>query len=306
MKMEYFDAQTLEEVSDLLVRYNSEAALLAGGSDLIVKLKESIVQKKYLVNLKGVSGLDQIILNQREKNLTIGALVTHTAIAQSKIIQQYFPSLGEASSIVGGRQTRNIGTIGGNICNSSPSAETITALMTFGAQVKIYSPGGEEHKIPLEDFVIGPSQNALLVGEILKEIEVPLPPKNSGSAYIKLGRRRSMEIAIVNVAVNVVTECNSFKDVKIALGAVGPTPIRAKKAEIILKGKMIESHIISKAAAAARTECHPITDVRASAEYRSEMVEVMVKQAITSALQKAENSNSEKVIRCETQDKFDS
>lgn len=283
MKLEFFNAQTLDEASELMCSYGPNAAILAGGTDLIVRLKENLLQKKYLINIKGVGGLDQITVD--EASVRIGTLVTHTALSESDIIGKHFACLAEAASYVGARQTRNVGTIGGNLCNSAPSAETAPALLALRAKVNVFTPDKKQREIPIEEFFTGPSKNVLQLGEIVKEIVIPLPPDNKGDAYLKLGKRNALEIAIVGVAAQVIIgDDNYFKDVRIALGAVAPTPIRAWKAERVLIGQKIDDDIISEAAIVAQHESQPISDIRASSIYRRQMVRVLVIRALNRAL----------------------
>ena len=180
-------------------------------------------------------------------------------------------------------QVRNRGTIAGNICNAVPSADSAPPLLTLGAKLKLISQRGERI-IKIEDFFTGPSQTALNNDEILQEIHIPHPPPNSQGVYLKLNPRRAMDLAIVGVAAVVTAQDGVCQDIRLALGAVAPTPTRARKAEATLRGKKLDDNIIEKAAQTAAGEARPIDDHRASAEYRRDMVEVLVKRAIKQAI----------------------
>jgi len=180
-------------------------------------------------------------------------------------------------------QVRNRGTIAGNICNAVPSADSAPALLTIGARLKLISQKSQR-TVGIEDFFTGPSRTALTDEEILAEILLPDMPPNSKGVYLKLTPRRAMDLAIVGVAAVAVPEDGVCKDIRIALGAVAPTPLRAKKAEEVLKGQKFDDNLIEKAAKTAAGQARPIDDHRASAEYRRDMVEVLVRRAIKQAI----------------------
>lgn len=179
-------------------------------------------------------------------------------------------------------QTRNKATLGGNLCHASPSAETAGPLLALGAVVHLSGTEGER-SLPLEDFFTGPGSTALRPGEILREVTVPLPAEGSGSAYLKLGRRRAMEIAVVNVAVLLQRKEGICHTARIALGAVSPVPLRARAAEALLEGAAWRKPLLEEAAQAAAAACRPISDVRATEGYRREMVRVLVGRALQRA-----------------------
>jgi CO/xanthine dehydrogenase FAD-binding subunit len=281
-KFNYLAPATLDEALSLLAQYKSKARVIAGGTDLVPKLKRREVKApEYVIDLKGIPGLDKI--RQDIGGLTIGALVTIGVVESSPLIQQKFAILAQAAQSMASPQVRNRGTIAGNICNAVPSADSAPALLTLGARLKLISRKGER-TINIEDFFTGPNRTALTDEEILLEIKIPdMPPKSKG-VYLKLSPRRAMDLAIVGVAVVVVPEDGICKDIRIALGAVAPTPLRTMKAETVLKGQKFNDNLIEKAAKAAAAEASPIDDHRASAEYRRDMVEVLVKRAIKQAI----------------------
>jgi carbon-monoxide dehydrogenase medium subunit len=281
-KFNYLAPTTLDEALSLLAQYKSKARVIAGGTDLVPKLKRREVKApEYVIDLKGIPDLDKI--RQDTGGLTIGALVTIGVVESSPLIQQKFAILAQAAQSMASPQVRNRGTIAGNICNAVPSADSAPALLTLGARLKLISRKGER-TINIEDFFTGPNRTALTDEEILLEIKIPdMPPKSKG-VYLKLSPRRAMDLAIVGAAVVVVPEDGICKDIRIALGAVAPTPLRTMKAETVLKGQKFNDNLIEKAAKTAAAEASPIDDHRASAEYRRDMVEVLVKRAIKQAI----------------------
>jgi len=281
-EFDYLAPKTIDEALSLLSQHKEKARLIAGGTDLIPQLKRREGKApQYLIDLKDIPDLDYINFDA-DNGLSLGALATIKAVASSPVIRDRFGVLCQAAESMASPQVRNRGTIAGNICNAVPSADTAPALLTLEAKLKLVSQRGERI-VAIEDFFTGPNQT-VIDGEILKEIQVPTPPPKSQGVYLKLSPRRAMDLAMVGVAVLVVPDNGKCKDIRIALGAVAPTPLRAKKAEAVLKGQAFDENLIEKAAQAAAGEAKPIDDHRASAEYRREMVEVLVKRAIEQAV----------------------
>ena len=276
---EYFRPTTLDEAFDLLRFYAGSVKLLAGGTDLLIQFSSTSSPKTVVVSLRDLEALKQIRQTQ-QGDLFIGSMVTHADVGNAPLINQYFPALSRASQWVGSPSIRNLATIGGNICNASPSADTAPPLLAYEAKAVIVTPAGEKW-VHLEDFFTGPSLHVLRPEEILKGFL--LTPKTGWvAAYEKLGIRRAMEIALVNVCVALSTDGNKrCSDIRIALGAVAPTPIRARKAEGILKDQKISPELIEKSAKVAADEAKPISDIRASADYRKEMIRFMVKKMVS-------------------------
>jgi CO/xanthine dehydrogenase FAD-binding subunit len=281
---EYFEPRTLKEAAGLLVKYKRGARLFAGGTDLTIEMKEGYVKPKYLINLKKIKGLDKISFSKKE-GLSIGALVTWSTLLSSKPINQYYPILRETASLIGCPQIRNIGTMGGNICHASPGADSAPTLMIYEAQCVVAGPG-RERIIPIEEIFAGVQKISLKQGEILTGFHIPTPDTESKGCYLKFSPRKAMDLPIVGVGVLVRTSNGTFQDVRIALGAVAPTPIRAKKAERFLSGKTIDDDTIRKAAEEAANESKPITDMRASREYRLGLVKELTYRAITLSISK--------------------
>ena len=283
-KMDYVKPGSLNELLDLLKRNrNGKYRVYAGGTDVLPKLKSRVMKTpEVLVDLKGVPDLDGIDVDVR-KGIRIGALATVRSVESSAIIKERIPILSQAAGSIASIQIRNRGTIAGNICNAVPSADSAPALLCLDAQLICAGTGGE-HPIAIGEFFKGPNLNALRPDEVLKEIRIPKVPEESRSVYLKLSPRSRMDLAVVGVGVLLTRTGGAFHNVRIALGAVAPTPVRALKAEARLEGAEANDRIIAEAAQIASEEARPIDDHRASAEYRKMMVEVLVKRAIHQCL----------------------
>lgn len=279
---EYFEPKTVQEAVGLLVKYKRAAKLLAGGTDLMLGMKEGFIKPRYLINLKTIKGLDKIAYSKK-RGISIGSLTTWTAILSSGAILEHYPILREAASLIGGYQIRNRGTIGGNICHASPSADSAPALMVYGAQCVVSGPR-RERVIPIEEIFSGVQKTSLKPGEILTGFRIPPPDPKSKGCYLKFSPRKAMDLPIVGVGALVRASNGTFEEVKIALGAVAPTPIRARGAERFLVGKPVSDRSIRQAAEEAVNESRPITDLRASREYRLGLVRELTGQAITQSL----------------------
>jgi carbon-monoxide dehydrogenase medium subunit len=284
-RFEYLNPQTIQEACSLLSQHGDKARVLAGGTDLLNGMKERVIKPEYIIGLRGISDLDYIETDA--DGIRIGAMTSITSLGNSKAIQETFPCLAEVPGKMATVQIRNMGTIGGNLCNAAPSADTAPILICLGAKAKIVGTDGER-VVALEEFFTGPGETVLKAGEILAEIQVPNQPANTAGAYFKMSRV-AVDLAIVGVGAVITLDGKdgSCSDVKIALGAVAPTPIRAKKAEAVIKGKKIEEDLIEEAGKIASEEASPIDDVRGSAFYRTEIVNVLTKRAIRKALEQA-------------------
>jgi len=283
-KFDYVKPKTLAEASAFMVEHDDKARLYAGGTDMLILMKGGSIAPQYIVDIKEISSLQDISFDETA-GLTIGAAATLNAVASSPIISEKFGLLAEAAETVGSYQVRNRATIGGNICNASPSADTVPALLVLGAMAWVFG-GGEEKAIPLDTFFTGPGETVLGPGDILTSIQVPLPPAGSAYRYLKLGRVRAADLALVGVAVLGFPQADnpSGYGFRIALGAVASTPIRAPEAEAVL-AESVDDETVEKAALAAMRTARPISDVRASAEYRSAMVRVLTRRGIQEVLE---------------------
>jgi len=283
-QFQYFAPETLDEAFSLLQEFGEEARVLAGGTDLLVKMKQRAIEPlpKCIINIKKIPGL-QYLQTDGKSGLRLGTLTKIQEVKSFLPIRQRFPGLAQAAGILSTAQVRNIATIGGNLCNASPAAETAPVLSTLSARVKILSKG-RERIVPLEEFFLGPGKTVLQSDEILVEIQVPDPPPNSTSVYVKHGKRLS-DIAIVGVALTITMDGNKCSDAKIALASAGPTPMRVKKAEALMIGELLGEKLIEEVGKTVSEESRPIDDVRAYADYRREKAGVLAKEAIKQALQ---------------------
>jgi carbon-monoxide dehydrogenase medium subunit len=284
---EYFSPRSLEEAIDLLSQEKEATKILAGGTDLMNGIRQRMVSPASLLSLRKISSLRYQTYDRDHRELRVGPMIALTEIATSPLILQHAPILAEAAERVGSVQIRNRGTIGGNICNASPAADTIPALLVLQSKVNVTGPGGSR-VIPLEQLFLGPGKTALREDEILTEIQIPLPPEGSKGIYIKQGIRKAMDIAIVGVGVLIdftSSKREICRDIRIALGSASPTPLRAFGAEQIMRGRSLEDSIIKETAREAGNECRPISDIRASAEYRKELVVVLTERAIRKAVE---------------------
>jgi carbon-monoxide dehydrogenase medium subunit len=282
-EFEYLSPQSLPEACALLVQYGDSAKVLAGGSDLLVKMKDGLIKPAYLVSLKNLESL-KAIRYEVGTGVIIGARATHNEVMASSILQEKFRSVCEAAHTMAADQIRNIGTVGGNLVNAVPSADLPPILIALDAQVRIVGPGGEK-TIPLEDFFLGPGKTVLGSGEILAEIIIRDQP-TTGSNYLKFGLRRAGSLAVAGVASSVTVRGDTCQDVRIVLGAVAPTPIRARRAESVLHGKKISPELINEAGKIAAEESKPINDIRGSIEYRRNLVDVLTRRVLKAAIEK--------------------
>lgn len=265
--MEYFEPRSVSDALQLLARYGERARVIAGGTDVMVDVKYK-EEPECLVNIKRIPGMRAI--EESAEGLRIGALVTIREIETHRLVRERLPVLWDACHQFASLQIRNTATLGGNVCRASPSGETLAPLLVLEARARISFPDGEK-AVPLISFFHGPGKTALGTTGILTAVEIPWPPAESRSAYLKHAVRGAMDIAMVGVALLLVPASDraSIAEARIGLGAVAPTPIRARKAEALLRGKRLDRELAREAGQVAASEASPITDQRASDEYRS-------------------------------------
>lgn len=278
-EFKYFSPTTVEKVVSILKGYGQRAEVLAGGTDLLPMMKLRMVTPECIVSLNRIAGLDYI--REEGEELRIGALTRISTLLASDLIKEKCFSLWEAATVFATPQVRNSATIGGNICRSSPSADTIPPLMSFGARLKLLGPNGDR-TVLLEDFFKGAGQN-VLDRELLLEIVVTLRRGEYGSAFMKL-TRNSADLAKVSCAARITVAGGICNDITIALGGVADRPVRAKKVEQAIKGLEIKHELIESAAKQIVEDIAPITDVRSTAEYRAQTSQVLVKRVIMQAI----------------------
>lgn len=290
-RFEYLEARTLRQALSLLGRHGEEARIVAGATDFLIRWRQGTWNPGYVVSIKRIPGLDRVSYSRRT-GLRLGALATVHTLENHPLIRQHYPVLSAAASTFAGVQVRNLATVGGNVCNASPAGDMLPPLLGLGAQCRIVGPAGERW-LPLDQFFVGPSRSALKHSEILTELRLPSPAPNTGSLYIKDSPRSAMDIASVGVASVVSLDATGqvFQEVKIALGAVGPTPFEAKAASELLKGKQVEQGIIDEAARVAVSEARPIDDIRATATHRRAIVEPLTRRTLQYAVRMARSSD---------------
>jgi aerobic carbon-monoxide dehydrogenase medium subunit len=276
--MEYFEPKSLEEALSLLAKHGTEAKVIAGGTDVMVDIKYK-EEPGCLINIKKIPGLTKI--QENGGSLRIGALTTIRELETSTILREKLPVLWESSHQFASLQIRNTATIGGNICRASPSGETLAPLLVLEATAKCVFSDGEKSQ-PFTSFFQGPGKSVLGAKGLLTEIDVPYPAPGSKSVYLKHAVRGAMDIAMVGVAVMITPDggTNNIQDVRIGLGAVAPTPVRATKTEAMLRGKPVSAELLKEAGALAASEASPISDQRSSAENRRWIVEALTRRGL--------------------------
>ena len=276
--MDYFEPKTVSEALSLLAKHGAEAKVIAGGTDVMVDIKYK-EEPGCLINIKKIPGLGAI--QENGASLRIGPLVTIRELETNNLVREKLAVLWEASHQFASLQIRNTATIGGNICRASPSGETLAPLLVLDAKAKIAFTDGEKTE-PFTSFFQGPGKSSVGSKGLLTGIDVPYPAAGSKSVYLKHAVRGAMDIAMVGVAVLITpdTAKNSLQDVRIGLGAVAPTPLRATKTEALLRGKPLTAALLKEAAAMAASEASPISDQRSSAEYRRWIVEALTRRGL--------------------------
>ncbi len=275
----YLVPKTLDEAISLHESHREQAAYIAGGTDVLLKIREGKLQPDYLISLKHILGQDRPIVNPDTGELYIGAFVTHRAIEKSALVRHRYPVLHDAVKNIGSVQVRNVATIGGNLVNAVPSADGAIPLIVLDATVNMYGTKGMR-SVDLVHFFLGPGQTVLEKGEILTEIVVPPLPPRIGSAYVKFGRRKAMELPLLGVGVllSLEEDMRTCAKVRIGLGVAAPTPMRAFGAERFLKGKPVTEENLAEAGSIAAEEARVRDSIRGVAWYRRELVGVLVRR----------------------------
>lgn len=287
----YVAAKDSEHAVALLTQYGKGAKVLAGGTDLLADLKfsphpppEIVVDISRIAELKGIA--------LTKAGLRIGAATTHNEIVTSALVHEVMPALADAAGVIGALQTRNLGTLGGNLMTCVPSMDSGPTLLALEALVTIAGPSGRR-TIPLSELFVAPRRTSLAVGEILVEAIVPKANLYKPTGFQKFGLRKGQALSLVNTAASFWAKDGIFSEPCIALGAVAPTVIRAPKAEAYLSGRPVSAEAMAEAGRIAATEAKPITDFRASADYRRDLVAVLVKRALAGAWDRATPNQKE-------------
>jgi carbon-monoxide dehydrogenase medium subunit len=289
---DYISPKNVDEAISLLASHNGDARVLCGGTDLIVQLREGRQQVGLVVDVKNIPDLTQVSFD--DSGLRIGAAASCHDICSNPSVQQKYPGLVDGIRLIGGVQIQNRASVGGNLCNASPAADSIPALSVHHATCHITGQVGER-TLPVEEFCIAPGKNALQAGELLVFITVPSPKENFGASYLRFIPRNEMDIAVVGAGASVLLDGDRkrFVAVRISLGAVAPTPLLASEAGYFLTGKDVTRANIKEAARIAQSIAKPITDLRGTAEHRKHLVAVLVERALDKAIERAGGTYAE-------------
>lgn len=278
---EYFAPANLKEALSLIDKYSDDFKVICGGQSLLVLMKQGLVTPQNLISIKGLKELDYI--KPDKGGLKIGATTSHREIEFSSTIKKQFPVLSKMERKLASAQTRSWGTIGGNLAHGDPAGDPAPVLIALNASVVVKSSKGSR-TIPLEEFYVDYFETVMESVELITEIQIPAPAPKTGVAYQKFNIIQS-DMATVSVAASITLKADdTCADARIVLGASAPVPLRAKKAEKVLVGKKITDSLLAKAGEVASTEANPLTDIHASAEYRLELIKVMVKRMATEAM----------------------
>lgn len=291
--MQVFDcvpAGTVKEVVDLLTSNNGGARILCGGTDLLVQLRENRRKAELLIDVKNIPEFTSIHYDP-QAGLRLGAAASCYSICHDKFVVEYYPGLVDAIRLIGGVQIQYRASVGGNLCNASPAADSIPALIVHGASCLIANNSGTR-EIPVEHFCVAPGKNVLQQGEFLLAIIVPVVKENFGAHYLRFIPRNEMDIAVVGAGASVILDEAKHKilSARIALGAVAPTPLFVKEAGTFLAGKEISQENIREATKTAQAAARPISDLRGTAEFRRHLCEVLTRRALEIAIERAKAS----------------
>jgi carbon-monoxide dehydrogenase medium subunit len=281
----YCAPRTLDEAVHLLVQHGAAARLMAGGTDLLLKIERGQVRPEVLISLTRIDDLRGVSFDG-QSGLSIGATTRLADILEFPAVRQFYPAMAHAISQTATVPIRNMGTIVGNVCNASPCADNVPTLLARGARLEAVGPAGARW-IDLDAFFLGPGATSLAGDEIVSRIQVPPPPPRTGFAFFNLSARSRVDMSAVSVAAGVELDGDRCQAARIVLGAVGPVPLRALRAEELLRGQELSPALIREAGAAAASEARPISDVRASADYRRKMVAVLTRRALAQAAERA-------------------
>jgi carbon-monoxide dehydrogenase medium subunit len=284
----YFEPASLPEAVGILADHGRQAYALAGGTDLLVRMKRGALRPTALVNLKRIPGLDTIA-GEPGGAVRVGALATISTIHCSALVRSAHPLLAQAGSVVGSPSIRSLATLGGNVGRASPASDLAPALIVLGATVAVDGAAGRR-ELEIEQLFAGPGATRLAAGELMTSFLLPAMLPGTGAAYVRLGRREGMECALVGAAavLTVSGAGDAVRAARIALASVAPVPLRARKAEEVLLSGPLSDACMREAAGAAAEESSPITDMRASGAYRKDMVRVMTYRALRTALRTAQ------------------
>lgn len=310
---DYYKPETVEEAGKMMASLDG-ARYIAGGTDVMVLIKQKKLSPAHLISLRNIRELSFL---ETGEGLRIGSGVAHSRIVQNETIRNRYSALVDAAERIGSPQVRNVATVAGNICNAAPSADTACPLLVLDAEILIVGKNGER-VVAMEDFFLGPNRTAVEQGEIVKTIVIPKLDENSGSAYIKHTRRKAMELPLIGMAARITVDAANrvpewketlrgaanaealiakleaerivCRDARIAMGVVSPKPMRACKAEAALAGQVISAALLDEIGALAASEAEPRDSFRGAAWYRKDMVQVLVKRAVMMSIERIVNA----------------
>ena len=288
--IDYVLAGTIDEAVSALAAGGATARVLAGGTDVIIQAREGRKDVRVMVDVKRIAETAELRLNA-DGSLRIGASVPCARIYADPEVRRRFPALVDSASLIGGIQIQSRASLGGNLCNASPAADSIPTLIALGATCEIAGPNGRR-TLPVEQMCTGPGQSALQPGELLVALTLPPPPVNSGAAFERFIPRNEMDIAVTNAAASVVLSADGarFEAARVAVGAVAPTPLLVLAAGEALAGQPVSDEAITRAAAAATAAANPITDMRGSAAQRKHLAGVLTGRVIRKAIERAKET----------------
>jgi CO/xanthine dehydrogenase FAD-binding subunit len=287
----YESPGTIDEAVKLLAMHGEKARALSGGTDLIIQLRAGVRRPDYIVDLKHIPDLRRISFDLKN-GLRLGAAVSCIEIYENPDMRRYYPGLTEAAHLIGSLQIQSRASVGGNLCNGSPAADTTPALIALGAKARVLGPKGER-VVPVDTFCTGPGATVLQPGEVLLELLIDAPERHSSDAYLRFIPRNEMDIAVVGVGASITLEPEEDRvvDARIGLGAVGPTPIVAVDAAKALVGKKLDDASIAEAARLATSVATPIDDMRGTAEFRKHIVGVLTRRVVAKAAERARTAS---------------
>ena len=283
--IDYFRPGTLDACLEAFAEHGANARALAGGTDLLVQMRAGRMSNSVVIDLKAVPELNELRFDP-SAGLTLGAAVPCYRIYGDETVQREYPGLIDSVSMIGGTQIQGRASVGGNLCNASPSADAVPALIALGATCRVASVAGER-EVPVEEFCSAPGRNVLGEHEVLVSLNLPAPSPGSGACYLRFIPRNEMDIAVAGSGVSVSLADGCFASGRVALAAVAPTPLLVPAAGAALRGQPVGRAAIAAAAAAARDAASPISDMRGTAEYRSNLCEVLTRRALETAVERA-------------------
>jgi CO/xanthine dehydrogenase FAD-binding subunit len=286
----YESPKTIADAVKLLAAHGEKARPLSGGTDLVIQLRAGTRRPEYVVDVKSIPELSRISFSMQH-GLHLGAAVSCIEIHENADMRRYYPGLTEAAHLIGSLQIQSRASVGGNLCNGSPAGDSTPALIALGAKARLVGPKGER-VVPVETFITGPARTVLQPGELLIELLIDAPAPHSSDAYLRFIPRNEMDIAVVGVGGSITLDLDDDRvvDARIALGAVGPTPIFAAEASKALIGKKLDAASLDNAARLATSVATPIDDMRGTAEFRRHIVGVLTRRVLTIAAERARQS----------------